>query len=653
MDEWLKKNNNVIKLQVYNEFLAKQKEKHKDNPITKDELDKYLLAKKIKIPLDKTAAMDEWLKKNNNVITIKVYNEFLAKQKEKHKDNPITKDELDKYLSAKKIKIPLDKEGAMKIWFDKNKAKLTFQVYDDFIKKQGKHKDTAITKTELDAFINKNGATVPVEAAKPSAATPASPGSSAMITVKELPGTKANASKVIKFRSAAIPNVFQKANINVVFNKYYDKQDLLEKATIKKNEIKNWQLPSCFFNEGDSKNIKLKYNDPFGKEDGTFVPIYNGGGRKKKSIEKILDYIMKGGQTDTETESKLSKELSEAKQKAETSTEQISETEKEENNKKLADIKQKKEETIVQATIDLEEKTRIEREKKIDDYNKLKEELEKTKEIYRILDNSSSDNENISIKDSINKRNAEIRKEINYNYDINEKNRLFNKEKDEENKRKEKIIKKLYEENKKNILLNMQKNHKSFIHIDEIPTGEMNNFLGDVVYFKDDQIATKFRNNYNINVFSNKFYSKNDLVKIMKKRLNIDVNTKEFEPSFVEEKNNGKILYYGGNINSILNELLKSDQMPENTTEEIDLKIKQIKIETEEKGKNILTNSEKKTTEEIEKQKALEIKQKEENKKIRAENKKLLEEAKKSNIKKHIADAEEIYRIKKALNKKK
>jgi hypothetical protein len=134
---------------------------------------------------------------------------------------------------------------------------------------------------------------------------------------------------------------------------------------------------------------------------------------------------------------------------------------------------------------------------------------------------------------------------------------------------------------------------------------------------------------------------------------NIDVNTKEFEPTFVEEKNNGKVLYYGGNINSILNELLKSDQMPENTTEEIDLKIKQIKIETEEKGKNILTNSEKKTTEEIEKQKALEIKQKEENKKIRAENKKLLEEAKKSNIKKHIADAEEIYRIKKALNKKK
>jgi SAM-dependent methyltransferase len=70
---------------------------------------------------------------------------------------------------------------------------------------------------------------------------------------------------------------------------------------------------------------------------------------------------MKGGQNDTETESKLSQELSEAKQKAETSTEQITETEKEENNKKLNEIKQKKEEAIIQATKDLEEKTRIER----------------------------------------------------------------------------------------------------------------------------------------------------------------------------------------------------------------------------------------------------------------------------------------------------
>jgi hypothetical protein len=624
-------------------------------------LDKYLSSKKIKIPLDKTGAMDEWLKKNNNVITLKVYTEFLAKQKEKHKDNPITKDELDKYLSSKKIKIPLDKQGAMKIWFDKNKTNLNFKVYDDFLKKQGKYEGTAINKQELDVFIKANGATIPVEAkptpASPATpatpASPATPGSSEMITVKELPGTKENSSKVIKFRSAAKPNVFKKANINVVYNKYYDKKDLLEKATIKKNEIKNWQLPTCFISEGPPGKVKLKYADPDGKEDGTFVPLYYGGERKNKSIQEILGYILEGGETDTETESKLSQELSEAKQKADISVDQITESEKEENNKKLAEIKEKKEETIIQATKDLEEKTRIEREKKIDNYNKLKEELEKTKEIYRILDNSSSDNINTSITENITKRNAELRKEINNNHDKNEKDRLFYKDKEEEKEKNAKFMEDLYEQNKKNILINMQKNHESFIKIDEITVDQMNNFVGDTVYFKDDQIASKFRNNYNINVFANKFYSKNNLVKIMKKTLNIDVNSKEFEPSFVEEKSNGKVLYYGGNINLMIDEILKSDEMPENTSEEIELKIKQIKIETEEKGKNILTDSEKKTREEIENKKALEIKQKEENKKIRTENKKLLEEAKKSNIQKHIADAEELYKIKKALNKKK
>jgi hypothetical protein len=65
----------------------------------------------------------------------------------------------------------------------------------------------------------------------------------------------------------------------------------------------------------------------------------------------------------------------------------------------------------------------------------------------------------------------------------------------------------------------------------------------------------------------------------------------------------------------------------------------------------LLTDSEKKTNEEIEQQKNNEIKQRDENKKIRAENIKLLAEAKKSNKNKYLADAEEIYKIKKALNK--
>jgi hypothetical protein len=170
------------------------------------------------------------------------------------------------------------------------------------------------------------------------------------------------------------------------------------------------------------------------------------------------------------------------------------------------------------------------------------------------------------------------------------------------------------------------------------------------------KLISKFRNNYKINVFSRKFYSKNEIVDILKNILNINVNSKTFEPARVEENKNGKILYYGGNINtSLMNTLETSEILPENTSEEIKYKIKRVEENTNNLYKKSLYDGE------IKSKKDLEILTTEEEQnriiinKKRDENKKKMKEIEKLNQeiinKQNIEDEKKFREIRNALKR--
>jgi hypothetical protein len=130
----------------------------------------------------------------------------------------------------------------------------------------------------------------------------------------------------------------------------------------------------------------------------------------------------------------------------------MDELEKEKKEQEVEALKEKQRQTVIKASEELEEKERIAREERIEKYNKLKERLNEVIQNYKMQEESSSDIITSYSKEELNNHKNELEKQLREKFIQNEKDRLFYKNRDEEDQRKEKLMHDIYEQNKANNL---------------------------------------------------------------------------------------------------------------------------------------------------------------------------------------------------------